>query len=137
DAAWDRWLNCETQEQIAEALGVAQKTVSNWLVEIQSVGNLLDPPASRQHFDIWSFQKDENENNNHFGRMPSQAVENLLWFYTEPGQIVFDPFAGGGTTIDVGKRMGRRVWASDLTPSTPTLPIHEHDITKGWPSEAP
>jgi len=34
----------------------------------------------------------------------------LLWLYTEPGDIVVDPFAGGGTTIDVPKAM---VWASD------------------------
>jgi len=69
--------------------------------------------------------------------MPPQVVENLLWFYTEPGDIVFDPFAGGGTTIDVAKRMGRRVWSSDRKPSTPTLPIHQHDITTGWPDGAP
>src|ERR1700704_3604499 len=64
-------------------------------------------------------------------------VANLLWLYTQPGDIVVDPFAGGGTTIDVAKRMGRRVWASDLHPSTPTLPIHEHDATDGWSAEAP
>jgi DNA modification methylase len=69
--------------------------------------------------------------------MPPQVVENLLWFYTEPGNIVFDPFAGGGTTIDVAKSMGRRVWSSDRKPSTPTLPIHAHDITTGWPDGAP
>jgi hypothetical protein len=51
--------------------------------------------------------------------------------------MVVDPFAGGGTVIDVAKRMGRRVWASDRCPSTPTLPIHEHDITTGWPKSAP
>jgi tRNA1(Val) A37 N6-methylase TrmN6 len=69
--------------------------------------------------------------------MPEQVVENLLWLYTEPGDIVVDLFAGGGTTIDVAKRMGRRVWASDRKPSTPTLPIHEHDIRTGWPKAAP
>jgi hypothetical protein len=65
--------------------------------------------------------------------MPPQIVENLLWFYTDPGDIVVDPFAGSGTTIDTAKAMGRRVWASDRQPSTPTLPIHEHDIMTGWP----
>ena len=35
--------------------------------------------------------------------MPGQMVENLLWLYTEPGQIVMGPFAGGGTTIDVSE----------------------------------
>jgi hypothetical protein len=42
--------------------------------------------------------------------MPPAVVENLLWLYTEPGDIVVDPFAGGGTTIDGAKAMGRRVW---------------------------
>jgi hypothetical protein len=37
----------------------------------------------------------------YFGRMPPEVVENLLWFFTEPGQVVFDPFASGGTTIDL------------------------------------
>jgi hypothetical protein len=40
-------------------------------------------------------------------------VANLLWLYTEPGEIVVDPFAGGGTTVDAAKAMSRRVWASD------------------------
>ena len=43
--------------------------------------------------------------------MPPQVVENLLWFYTDPADIVGDLFAGSGTTIDVAKSMGRRVWA--------------------------
>lgn len=96
------------------------------------------PPDSREDFDVWDFSKcGEGGTASFFGRTPPQIVENLLWLYTEPGQIVFDPFAGGGTTIDVAKRMGRRVWASDLNPSTPILPIHAHDITSGWPKDAP
>jgi hypothetical protein len=52
------------------------------------------------------------------------------------GSIIVDPFAGSGTTIDVAKRMGKRVWARDLTPFTPNLPIHQHDITRVWPEGA-
>jgi hypothetical protein len=48
----------------------------------------------------------------YFGAVPPQVLENLLWFYTEPGDTVVDLFAGSGTTIDVAKAMGRRVWAS-------------------------
>src|SRR5690606_8249376 len=64
---------------------------------------------------------------------------NLLWFFTEPGDIVVDLFAGSGTTIDVAKRMGRRVWASDIRGNhySPHLPIHRHDATTGWPADAP
>lgn len=133
--AWDQWLNCESERDISKELGIAPNTVGEWIAQFSNeLGNCA--PDSRQHFDVWQFQS-ANGDSSHFGKMPPQIVENLLWFYTEPGQIVVDPFAGGGTTIDVAKRMGRRVWASDLTPSTPTLPIHQHDITDGWPKTAP
>jgi len=136
ERAWDLWLDCRTQTSIADELDVPQPTINKWLSDFQSVGKWIEPPASRQHFDVWSFQKAEGESS-YFGKLPPQVAENLLWLYTEPGQIVVDPFAGGGTTIDVAKRMGRRVWASDLHPSTPTLPIHEHDACDGWPESAP
>ena len=138
EALWDRWLNCEWESysQAAIATGISDKTVKAWLSEFSDRSDFSEPPESRQHFDIWQFQTSDGESN-YFGKMPPQVVENLLWLYTEPGQIVFDPFAGGGTTIDVAKRMGRRVWSSDRKPSTPTLPIHEHDILTDWPDGAP
>lgn len=136
--AWDSWLDCESYRDIAEQIGTDHKTISAWCGEkANEFGN--SPPDSRQHFDVWSFGNapDDVGTQSYFGKMPAQIVENLLWLYTEPGQIVFDPFAGGGTTIDVAKAMGRRVWSSDRKPSTPTLPIHEWDITNGWPTDAP
>lgn len=48
-----------------------------------------DPPASRQHFDVWQFGSDGG-GSSYFGKMPPQVVENLLWTYTEPGQVVFE-----------------------------------------------
>jgi transposase len=132
--AWDMWLDCWEQKAIAAEIGVSEATISEWFDKRKSAEN--EPPESRQHFDIWTFPTSDSVGGV-FGRMPPQVVENLLWFFTEPGHIVVDPFAGGGTTIDVAKRMGRRVWASDLHPSTPTLPIHAHDITTGWPTDAP
>lgn len=134
--AWDLWLNCLTQEQIAEEMTLPQRTVSDWLSEKRKNADFAKHPESRQHFDIWQFLKSDGDST-YFGQMPPQVVENLLWFYTESGQIVFDPFAGGGTTIKVSKEMGRRVWSSDIKPSTPMLPIHEHNILEGWPVDAP
>lgn len=134
--AWDLWLDCKSDVEIGAALSVTDKTVAKLRSEFSADADFSEPPDSRQHFDVWSFQTADGDSS-YFGRMPPQVVENLLWLYTDPGAIVVDPFAGGGTTIDVAKRMGRRVWASDLHPSTPTLPIHEHDITTGWPDDAP
>jgi hypothetical protein len=134
--AWDLWLNCHTQQEIAEQLGIPQQTIADWLTEKRKDAESGKAPESQQHFDIWQFGSDGGSSN-HFGKMPPQIVENLLWLWTRPGDIVVDPFAGGGTTIDVAKQMGRRIWASDLHPTNPLLPIHTHDITTGWPDDAP
>ncbi|MEJ7569558.1 MAG: DNA methyltransferase [Gaiellaceae bacterium] len=137
ERAWDLWLNCFSYRQIAEQIGVDDTTVAEWCAGFATdVGNPAPDPLP--HADVWTFGKAADEGDgSHFGRMPAQAVENLLWLYTEPGEIVVDPFAGGGTTIEVAKRMCRRVWASDLSPGNPLLPIHEHDIAAGWPEAAP
>lgn len=40
-------------------------------------------------------------------RYPESLVEHFLEQYTEKGDVVFDPFAGFGTTLLVAERMGR------------------------------
>lgn len=40
-------------------------------------------------------------------RFPARLVEVFLEEYTQPGDTVFDPFAGFGTTLIVAERMGR------------------------------
>lgn len=136
----DAWLNCVgSNRELADAFAVDDKTVGNWTAEFaQSCGD--SAPESRQHFDIWQFATaDKNDGQqSYFGAVPPQVMENLLWFYTDPGQIVVDLFAGSGTTVDVAKKMGRRVWASDIRGNhySPHLPIHQHDAGTGWPEMA-
>ena len=116
------WLNCLSERQIAESVGVAQSTVGDWVEEKRQVTEFFQPPGCEhsdpknpkhwgavQHFDVWQFTN--GGDGSYFGRMPPQIVANLLWHYTEPGDIVVDPFAGSSTTIEV-KAMGGRVWAS-------------------------
>ncbi len=40
-------------------------------------------------------------------RFPQSLVEYFVKEYTKPGDIVFDPFAGYGTTLVVSERLGR------------------------------
>jgi DNA modification methylase len=71
------------------------------------------------------------------GRIPGQIVECLLHLYTKPFGHVYDPFAGGGTTIDVCKAYFRRYWGSDLVPHITRRDIRQHDILSGAPKFFP
>jgi hypothetical protein len=148
--AWSLWLDCLTHDQIAEHIDTPRPTVTKWLkVHNGQLPEMNIPPGatedrpwgSVQHFDVWSFTTADKDAGaqSYFGAIPPQMVENLLWLYTDPGDVVVDLFAGSVTTIDVAKRMGRRVWASDIRGGhySPHLPIHTHDATSGWPDDAP
>lgn len=142
DKAWDLWLDCADQQAIASAIGVSQPTINEWLIGKRKDAESDTPPESRQHFDVWQFpttDRDAGGQQSYFGAVPPQVIENLLWFFTEPGHTVVDLFAGSGTTVDVAKTMGRRVWAADIRGNhySPHLPIHTHDATTGWPTDAP
>lgn len=50
------------------------------------------------------------------GRTPSYVIWNVLERYTRRGDLVVDPFVGGGTTIDVAREMEREVRGFDLRP---------------------
>jgi len=55
------------------------------------------------------------------GCTPALAVWNVISRYTRPGDLVVDPMAGSGTTLDVARMSGRRVLAFDLHPTRPEI----------------
>jgi len=50
------------------------------------------------------------------GNFIPEIPQQMMLRFTEKGDVVWDCFAGSGTTIDVGKELGREVIASDLNP---------------------
>ena len=85
-------------------------------------------------YDVWPFRHDRAFGIPHPGSIPPAIVAHLLHYYTEPGALVVDPMAGGGTTLDVCPSMGRRCLAYDLHPVRPE--IHHYDVNDGFPPEA-
>lgn len=56
------------------------------------------------------------------GRTPAYVVWNLLERYTRPGDRVLDPFAGGGTAVDVARSLDRVGIGFDLAETSARLP---------------
>jgi DNA modification methylase len=52
----------------------------------------------------------------YWGRKPANVVARYIEFFSEPGALVLDPFAGSGVTLVEAARLGRRAQGFDLNP---------------------
>jgi DNA modification methylase len=55
------------------------------------------------------------------GATPSYVIWNLLQRYTREGDLVVDPFCGGGTALDVARELGRAARGFDVAPARPDV----------------
>src|SRR5688572_2841922 len=80
------------------------------------------PPAKLQTTTLWYHPTqqygDEVMGDPRFeGRTPAWVIWHLLQRYTRAGDLVVDPFCGGGTTLDVARSLGRTARGFDLVPA--------------------
>jgi len=132
--ALDLYLQCLTQQEIAEKLGWALRTIKEDLAECKNARSGENAPNPLRFADVWSFAECDKRFGHDFkGRIPGQIVQHALYYYTKMFDIVVDPMAGSGTTMDVCKLMLRRYRTYDLNPIR--LDIHMHNILNGLPEE--
>lgn len=121
------WLSCHTQAEIAEEVEVTQPTIIDWInsyIEISDSDKSIflsdfAPPV----YNIWK-QQTKTNGTKHFGNSEVRWLDNLLYLYTNPFDVVVDPFAGSGSTIDICKKRSRRYFVSDRKP----IIEREHEI---------
>jgi hypothetical protein len=137
---FDLWMKCWTQQAISETVGLSIQPVNAKIAGFFESGKYAETNNFRnfepQIYDIWNFHKATNEVR-HFGNIPPEIIDNLMYYYTQPFDVVFDPFGGGGSTIDRCIERNRRYFVSDLTPIPARNDIRQHDITTGLPEELP
>lgn len=128
------YVSYPTYEDVAEEFDYGKSTIERDVSQITQMDYLGNPPDSVKWDNVWRFSKCDPEYGMDWpGRIPGQIVENLLWHYTEPFDLVIDPMAGGGTTVDVCKAMYRRFAAFDINP-VEGKSINQHDTaTDGIP----
>lgn len=78
--------------------------------------------------DLWIIDKRTPGygNGSFHGNFVPEIPKQLMLRYTKRGETVMDPMAGSGTTLDMGKFLGRNVLAYDLNPARPD--IHFGDV---------
>lgn len=80
------------------------------------------PPLTKQVTTLWDYPSqhygDELQGDpNYRGATPSYVIWNLLVRYTKENDLVIDPCAGSGTTLDVARDLKRRALGYDVHPS--------------------
>jgi len=59
--------------------------------------------------------------NKYPGVTPALIIYNMVWRYTDPGDLVVDPMAGSGTTLDVCREEKRRCICYEISPTRPDV----------------
>lgn len=144
DLAYSMYLNYNeysSQKAVAEDLGVTRQTVQNDNAKkfnsedicVSSATDDDEPPDWVKVDNSWSFSKCSPSFGTKWpGRIPGQIIKNLVYYYTESKDLVLDPMAGGGTTVDVCTAMARRYAAYDINPLEDKN-IVKADVTDGIP----
>lgn len=119
----DEW--CRNLFGIGRGTGLeVSKELKSWGL-ISEVKQIEKEPAEEipqlEATTLWDFPrqsygKTPKGDNKYPGVTPALLIWNLVWRYTEPGDLVVDPMCGSGTTIDVCEEEKRRVFGSDISP---------------------
>ena len=68
--------------------------------------------------DIWSDVhriKHKKDRDDHPCQLPDKLMERIIDIFSRPGDLVFDPFCGAGTTAIAAKIHGRNFFTSDIS----------------------
>jgi adenine-specific DNA-methyltransferase len=84
--------------------------------------NFKRPPLRLQVTTLWDYPSQDygqgqQGKSGYKGATPSYIIWNLLQRYTKEKDLVVDPCAGSGTTLDVARDLGRRALGYDVHPA--------------------
>lgn len=108
--AWSIILENKSDDERAEKLGIEVKKYNVW--------NYSDAHELMGKSDFT-------------GRIPGQIPFNIMYWFSKQGDLVLDPMAGSGTTLDAALLLNRKCRAFDLNPQRND--IEKADTTKEIP----
>ena len=73
--------------------------------------------GDRKQSTIWEIAKPQKSETGHSTQKPVECMKRPIENNSSPGQAVYEPFSGSGTTIIAGEMTGRCVHAIELNPA--------------------
>lgn len=118
-----------TRRLIRREIGKLRSRLDTMAKQIDEVYGRVDPEFAQadvkptmESTTLWDFPTqsygDSKKGDSGFqGVTPAFIIYNMIQRYTAPGDLVLDPMAGSGTTIDVCNEEDRRVMGFDISPT--------------------
>jgi DNA modification methylase len=73
--------------------------------------------GDRKQSTLWKIDKPQKSETGHSTQKPVECMKRPIENNSSPGQAVYEPFSGSGTTIIAGEMTGRCVYAIELSPA--------------------
>ncbi len=84
-----------------------------------NIGRLSGNPNGKNPSDVWLFpnvKSNHVEKTIHPCQFPVELAERLVLSMTDPGDAVFDPYMGVGSSIVAARMHGRKAYGCDIVP---------------------
>jgi DNA modification methylase len=72
--------------------------------------------GDRKQTTLWKIDKPVKSETGHGTQKPVECMKRPIENNSSPGQAVYEPFSGSGTTIIAGEMTGRCIYAMELSP---------------------
>ena len=73
--------------------------------------------GGRKQSTLWQIDKPQKSETGHSTQKPVECMKRPIENNSSPGQAVYEPFSGSGTTIIAGEMTGRHIYAVELNPA--------------------
>ena len=73
--------------------------------------------GDRKQSTVWNIDKPMKSETGHSTQKPVECMKRPIENNSSPGQAVYEPFSGSGTTIIAGEMTGRHIYAIELSPA--------------------
>jgi len=102
--SWAHHFEVRRLEPAEQSEWLTKAEANNW--SVRDLRRAIQAKTPRkdwlQLYNLWHFDSpDPAFGHGHPGNIPGQVNMNLNYYLTEPGELIVDLFAGGGTTLDV------------------------------------
>lgn len=72
--------------------------------------------GDRKQTTLWEINKPQKSETGHSTQKPIECMRRPIENNSQPGDAIYEPFSGSGTTIIAAEQTGRRCYAMELSP---------------------